>query len=148
MSTTHNLFSRILILKNTPVFASVNTDDLYMVARELVEEAYLSGDRVFDIYDPSDRFFVIQSGRIGISVTAGPPNGEFVSELGSGECFGEMGVLDDEPRSATAHVLEDSILLVLDRAKLIGLLETYPELSLGVLRSLTQRLREANRRVI
>ncbi len=135
------------MLKDTPFFSAVNTDDLRVVAQEIEEEAYLAGDRVFDIYDPSDRVYIIQTGKVGISIDEDPSKKEFITTLGERECFGEMGVLDDEPRSATVHVVEDAVLLVLEKSKLRGLLATYPELGLGILRSLTQRLREANRRL-
>jgi CRP-like cAMP-binding protein len=117
-----------------------------VVAQEIQEEAYLSGDRVFDIYDPRDRVYIIRSGKVGISIEEDPTRKEFITTLGERECFGEMGVLDDEPRSATVHVIEDAVLLVLEKTKLRGLIATYPELSLGIMRSLTARLREANRR--
>lgn len=142
-----DIFDRILMLKDTSFFSAVNTDDLRVVAQEVEEEAYLSGDRVFDIHDPSDRVYIIRSGKVGISIDEDPSKKEFIATLGERECFGEMGVLDDEPRSATVHVVEDAVLLVLEKSKLRGLLATYPELGLGILRSLTQRLREANRRM-
>jgi CRP/FNR family cyclic AMP-dependent transcriptional regulator len=142
-----DIFERILMLKDTPFFSAVNTDDLHVVAQEIQEEAYLSGDRVFDIYDPSDRVYIIRSGKVGISIGEDPASKEFITILGERECFGEMGVLDDEPRSATVHVIEDAVLLVLEKSKLRGLIATYPELSLGIMRSLTGRLREANRRL-
>jgi CRP-like cAMP-binding protein len=67
-----------------------------------------------------------------------------VAELGAGECFGEMNLLDELPRSATVHVLEDSIMLSLEKARLRGLILNYPELSIGMLKGLSLRLRKAN----
>ena len=134
------------MLKDTPFFSAVETDDLRVVALEIEEEAYLAGDRVFDIHDPSDRVYIVQSGKVGISLNEDPAKTDFIVELGERECFGEMGVLDDEPRSATVHVIEDSVLLVLEKSKLRGLIATYPELSLGIMRSLTRRLRQENLR--
>ena len=58
-----------------------------------------------------------------------------------------MGMLDDQPRSATAHVIEDSNLLILEKSRLKALIIHYPELSLGILRGLSLRLRETNVRV-
>lgn len=59
-----------------------------------------------------------------------------------GECFGEMGIMDDLPRSATAHVIEDSVLLVLEKSRFIGIINRYPELALGIMRSISLRLRK------
>lgn len=141
------LFERILLLKNTPVFSAVMTEDLRLVAQELSEEAFFTGERVFDINDPSDRLYLIRSGRIGISLNADPTVQEFIATLGPRECFGEMGLFDDKPRSASAHVLEDARLLALDKGKLLGMLAVYPALGVGVIRSLSERLRTTNKRV-
>ena len=96
------------------------------------------------IGDPSDRMYVIVSGKVGISIAPDPAAKQFVSTLGPGDCFGEMGLFDDLPRSATAHVLADAQLLALDKFKLRGLIVSYPELLLGLLRGLSHRLRGAN----
>lgn len=141
-----DLFTRILMLSRAPVFMGVNTEDLRVLARELEEEACFAGERVFDINEPSDRVYIIETGKIGISLHPDPKVKQFITSLGPNECFGEMGMFDDKPRSATAHVLEDTTLLALDKAKLRALILRYPEISLGMLRNLSLRLREANRR--
>jgi CRP-like cAMP-binding protein len=142
-----DLYTRILMLSRAPVFAGVNTEDLRVLARELEEEACFAGERVFDINEPSDRVYIIESGSIGISINPDPKAREYIVTLGPNECFGEMGLFDDKPRSATAHVLEDSMLLALDKAKLRALILRYPEVALGMLRGLSLRLREANRKL-
>lgn len=142
-----DLYTRILMLSRAPVFAGVNTEDLRVLARELEEEACFAGERVFDINEPSDRVYIIESGSIGISINPDPKVREYIVTLGPNECFGEMGLFDDKPRSATAHVLEDSMLLALDKAKLRALILRYPEVALGMLRGLSLRLREANRKL-
>jgi CRP/FNR family cyclic AMP-dependent transcriptional regulator len=141
-----DLYQRILMLKATPIFSGVGTEDLRVVARELEEENCFTGERIFDIREPSDRAYIIQSGKIGISIHDDPKVREFIVTLGPGECFGEMSIFDDLPRSASAHVIEDGLLLALDKAKLRALVLRYPELALGLLRGLSLRLREANQR--
>jgi CRP-like cAMP-binding protein len=59
-----------------------------------------------------------------------------------------MNLLDNQPRSASAHVLEDATTLSLDKTRLRGLMQSYPEISIGMLRSLSLRLREANRKIM
>ena len=139
-----NLFERILMLKRSMVFSSVTTEDLRVVANELTEEYYLAGERVFDINEQGDHMYIIESGKIGISLSLKNNVKDFVATLGAGECFGEMGMLDDQPRSATAHVVEDAQLLMLEKSRLKALIIHYPELSLGILRGMSLRLREAN----
>ena len=141
-----DLFDRILLLKRSPVFSRVATDDLRHVAQALEEEHYFTGDRIFEINAQGDHLYLLVSGRVGISLDTDSSSRNFIATLGPGDCFGEMNLLDDQPRSATAHVLEDSTVLALAKARLRGLILSYPELSIGMLRSLSLRLREANAR--
>lgn len=139
-----SFLERLLLLKCSPLFGEVPTDDLRVVVEQLREEVCFAGERIFDIHDPCDEMYIVMSGKIGISLNEDPTITQFVGEIGSGECFGEMGLLDDMTRSATAHVVEDGILLCLARDKLRGLIISYPELAFGLLRSLSLRLRKAN----
>ena len=143
-----DFFERILILKNTSIFSEVNTDDLRVVVEEMQEEAYFPGEHVFEINDPSDRMYIVLTGKIGISIHPDPKSKDFVTLLGPGECFGEMGPIDGLPRSGTAHVIEDSLLLYLDKLKLHGLIASYPELALGLLRGMSVRVRQTSVKLI
>lgn len=143
-----DFFERILILKSTSIFSEVNTDDLRVVVEEMQEEAYFPGEHVFEINDPSDRMYIVLTGKIGISIHRDPRVKDFVTELGPGECFGEMGPIDGAPRSGTACVLEDSLLLYLDKLKLHGLIASYPELALGLLRGMSVRVRQTSAKLI
>ena len=138
------IFDRILLLKNSTIFSEVAVEDLQIVAQALDTEFYVKGDRIFDINEQGDRMYMIHTGQIGISTHPDPEVKEYVATLGSGEFFGEMNLLDDLPRSATAHVLENSELFSIERGKLRNLVITYPELSFGMMKSLSIRLRNAN----
>jgi CRP/FNR family cyclic AMP-dependent transcriptional regulator len=141
-----DLFDRLLMLKQSPVFSLVPTDDLRQVAQALEEQKFFSGDRIFAINDQGDNLYILVSGQVGISIDPDPASRNFIVTLGPGDCFGEMNLLDDKPRSATAHVIEDTVVLSLDKSRLRGLILSYPEISIGMLRSLSLRLREANLR--
>jgi len=140
-----DLFKRVLLLKQSPIFSMVATDDLRMVAGSLEQEDFYRGDRIFEINDQGDHLYLLVSGSVGISIDPDPNSTSFIVTLGPGDCFGEMNLLDGLPRSATAHVIEDSVVLTLDKSRLRGLILSYPEISIGMLRSLSLRLREANR---
>ena len=135
---------RVLLLKRVPFFALLRTDQLARIAPLLDPIGWTAGTRVFDKGDPGGEMYIIVTGRVGISLHDDPAAKDFVAEFGDGECFGEMGVLDDLPRSATAHVLAYTEALALGKEKLSGLLTAYPELGIGMLRALSRRLREAN----
>ena len=129
-----DLFDRILLLKKSPVFSDVLTEDLRMIAQALEKEIYLKGDHVFDINEQGDFMYMLITGRVGISTHKDAKKHEYIAVLGPGDCFGEMNLLDDQARSATAHVLEDSHI-------------NYPDISLGMLKSLSLRLRHTTQQM-
>ena len=143
-----DLFDRLMLLKQSPVFSMVSTDDLRVVAQALQQLEYFSGDRVFEINEQGDYLYLQVSGRIGISIEQDPSSTHFIATLGPGDSFGEMNLLDDLPRSATAQVLEDSTVLALEKTRLKCLIQSYPDISIGMLRSLSLRIREANTRLL
>ena len=132
---------RVLLLTNVPLFAYLRTDQLSRVAPLLEPVAWPKGTRIFDMGDIGLEFYIITDGRIGISVDPDPNRLVFINELKAGDSLGEMALIDNEPRSATAHALDDTQALALEKEKLHGLLISYPELSIGMLRALSQRLR-------
>lgn len=141
-----DLFDRLLLLKESSIFNRVLTDDLRRVATSMDEREYQAGEHVFEINEQGDHLYFLVSGKVGISIEQDPSVPHYIDTLGPGDCFGEMNLLDELPRSASAHVLEDSVLLALGKGQLRGLLLSYPEISIGMLRSLSLRLRDAHRR--
>ena len=134
-------FERVLLLTKVPLFSYLRTDQLSRLAPLLEPVAWPKGVRVFDMGEIGLELYIIIDGRVGISVDPDPSRQVFISELKAGDSLGEMALIDNEPRSATAHVLEDTQALALDNEKFLGLLLSYPELGIGMLRALSQRLR-------
>jgi CRP-like cAMP-binding protein len=137
---SHHL-ERVLLLARVPLFVCLRTDQLSRLAPLLEPVAWAKGERVFDKGDMGLELYILTSGHIGISVDPDPACQLLINELRAGDCLGEMALIDSEPRSATAHVLEDTEALALDKDRLHGLLMSYPELGIGMLRALSQRLR-------
>ena len=108
MSEIQSFIDRILLLKNAPFFELLRTDELKRIAILLTRVGWAKGERVFALGDPGDAMYLLMSGSIGISIDPNPERTNFIAKLGPGDCFGEMGVVDDLLRSATAHVLEDA----------------------------------------
>jgi CRP/FNR family transcriptional regulator/CRP/FNR family cyclic AMP-dependent transcriptional regulator len=75
-------------------------------------------------------------------------DGNEIAKLTEGGFFGEMALLDGEPRSASVRVTEDSRLLAIHRRDFSHLLDRIPEIARGMLTELTRRLREADRRLV
>jgi CRP/FNR family cyclic AMP-dependent transcriptional regulator len=143
-----DLFNRLILLKQSPMFSMVATDDLRLVAQALEKQQYFSGDHIFEINEQGDHLYILVSGKVGISIDPDASSKTFITILEAGDSFGEMNLLDDLPRSATAHALENSTILALEKTRLKGLLQSYPEISIGMLRSLSLRLRDANNRLL
>jgi CRP-like cAMP-binding protein len=141
-----DLLDRILFLKKTSIFSEVITDDLRYIAQALEEDVFYAGDRVFDINEQGDYLYIVTKGKIGISIDPDPSKKEFIVFIGSGEAFGEMNLIDHLPRSATAHVVEDTEVLTLEKSRLRGLLLSYPEIGFGMMRALSLKIREGHAR--
>jgi len=135
-------YEKILLLKKVPFFELLRTDQLHRIVSILEPAGWAKGESVFEKDDPADSMYLIVSGNIGISLNGEPD--QLVAELGYGDFFGEMGVLDDMARSATAHVLMNTEALMLEKEKLYGLLRAYPELGIGMLKALSRRVRAVN----
>ena len=103
-----------------------------------------SGASLFHRGDPGNSMFLIDSGRIRISVKDADGHDAVLTELGPGEFFGEMVILDNQPRSADATVIESAKLAVLAREDLRSLVRKNPDIALAILTSMTQRLRHTD----
>ena len=141
-----DLFEKVLLLKSSDIFNEINTEDLRFVADALEEERFFIDDRIFEKNDRGEYMYLITEGEVGIALEKN--NDNYVATMSVGECFGEMNLLDDLPRSASAVVLQDATLLKLSRARLHGLIMSYPELGLGMLKSLSLKLRETTKLVL
>jgi len=86
--------------------------------------------------------FVIESGSVEIFRTDGGA-AKTIRTLGPGDFFGEMALLDDQPRTASARAATDCTVLALDAAALDALLRAHPEVAIRMLRTMAGRLREA-----
>lgn len=104
------------------------------------------GATLFTEGDAGDWMFVVRSGRVKIFRTVGSRE-KVVSVLGPGDFLGEMSLLNGKPRTASAVTLSESELLVLDRERMEGMLLARPDIALGIVRNLSERLRKADNQV-
>lgn len=101
------------------------------------------GTVLFKEGDKGETMFIIQSGRVKIS-KKGPEAEKTLAVLGKGEFFGEMAALEEEPRSATATVLEEARLLCIPQEALLTMLAQKPAVAMQMLKKICGRLREAD----
>ncbi len=103
---------------------------------------FKNGDVIFRQGDPGDCMYDIFSGRVGIYTAYGAPEEKLIAELKAGEFFGEMGLLDKAPRSATVVALEDTLVYVINESDFNEFFMKQPEKALQIMRQLSQRLRK------
>ena len=131
-----SLVEKVLILKAAPLFAETADRVLADIA-DLVDEVSFETDQViFQKGDPGDSLYVIVSGSVKVW------DGErLLNELKEGEAFGELALLDPEPRLATVRAAEPTQLLRLDSPSFREILDSQPEVSSAILRVVTKYLR-------
>jgi CRP/FNR family cyclic AMP-dependent transcriptional regulator len=115
-------------------------------ATSALTRSYPAGTVLFEEYDPGSRMYVIRRGKVKIA----RHNGEHeivLAMLGPGEFFGEMALLENLPRSATATVTEDAELVEVDGRTFEEMVRGNVEIAVRVMRKLASRVRELDRRL-
>ncbi len=107
---------------------------------------YKKSEVVFEENSHGDEMYVISSGKVRISTNSSGEEFELAT-LEAGDFFGEMSLVDSEPRSATATVAEDNTcLVVLDKDKFLQMVSQKPDFALTVIHTLCHRIREIYKR--
>jgi CRP/FNR family transcriptional regulator, cyclic AMP receptor protein len=101
-----------------------------------------AGEIILKKGDPAKEMFLVRKGKIAIKVGE-----ETVEEISSGGIFGEMALIDREPRSASAVAIEDSEVIPIDERLFIILVQDAPYFALDVMRVLAERIRKMNQRL-
>ncbi len=136
-----------VLLKSLSVFAGFPEDQLRALAELVMRRGAPRGSAVVREGDPSDALYVVLSGRLKVVVGEADGKETILSILGKGEFFGDMGVIDDGPRSATVVAIEPCELLAITRQAFRRCLGGNPDLAMAVMRVLVRRLREADRKI-
>lgn len=132
---------KMLLLKSVELFGYVPDAVLFEIASIVKDETVLEGKTVIHKEDLGDCMYIIAFGRVRIHDGA-----QTIAWLGEKDVFGELALLDAEPRNASATAVEETYLLRLDQSTFYELISDYPEVLRGIIRVLSQRLRETTRR--
>jgi CRP/FNR family cyclic AMP-dependent transcriptional regulator len=114
------------------------------LARVVDELTVTRGQILFHAGEPGDTLFVVQSGKVELSIKDNAGQKIILATAEAGDIFGELSMLDSGPRTATAEVLDDGELLVLDRSDLILLFQKRPEAALDMLAAMSGMTRKAD----
>ena len=132
---------KVLFLKSIDLFSQIPGEDLAQIAQITDEVQHEEGDEIFAEGDPGDSLYFILEGHVQVII-----GGEEVAELGERQVFGEMSLLDSEPRSASCSAATDLTLLRITRDDFDEILAEKAEIAQGIIKVLTRRLRKTNAR--
>jgi CRP/FNR family transcriptional regulator, cyclic AMP receptor protein len=134
-------------LQKVPLFSQLGSTELQRVVDLARERAYPKNSVILFEDDPGDALYVVADGQVKVVLIGEDGREVILSVLGEGEFFGEMALIDDEPRSAHVIAMEDSTLLVLRREDFHGILLQTPGIALALLKELSRRLRRVDEKV-
>ncbi len=139
--------SAAAVLEKVPLFGQLGPADLQRVLELARERAYPKNSVILFEDDPGDALYVVATGQVKVVLIGEDGREVILSVLGEGEFFGEMALIDDEPRSAHVIAMEDSTLVVLRREDFTNILMQVPAIALALLKELSRRLRRVDEKV-
>jgi CRP/FNR family transcriptional regulator, cyclic AMP receptor protein len=135
-------------LQNIPLFRDLTPKELRILERVVHIRTYQPGEPIFIETEPGAGMYVIRSGRVDILVNYKKENSLMLAELDTGDFFGEMALLGDMPRTATAVARERSSLIGFFHPDLVEIINIHPsmgaKISMGLAKTLVQRLHYTN----
>jgi CRP/FNR family cyclic AMP-dependent transcriptional regulator len=135
------------VLKAVPLFASFPDDQLRLLTPVITRRSLPRSTTVMASGDPTDSLYIVLSGRLKVMMSDAEGKEVILSILGPGEFFGEMGLIDDAPRSASVVSIEACELLSIAKRDFKKCLAENFEMAQAVMRGLVKRLRDADRKI-
>ncbi|MBM3561128.1 MAG: DUF1003 domain-containing protein, partial [Alphaproteobacteria bacterium] len=136
-----------ILLSAVPTFRALAPDRLAALAAALRPVAVSKGDIVFRIGDPGDHLYLVRTGEVGISFRDHLGQRIELDRCGPGRMFGELALLNERPRSATAEVTADCELLTLDREAFLRVVRENPDVAIDLLAGVTALVRVSDERL-
>jgi CRP/FNR family transcriptional regulator, cyclic AMP receptor protein len=145
MATQANVST--LLLRNVPLFAVLTENQLELLTSVVSRRSFPRSTTIIAAGDMTDSLYVVISGRLKVMMTDDDGGEVILAILGSNEFFGEMGLLDDAPRSASVVAIEPCELLSLSKKDFKKCMAENFEMTMTVLRGIVKRLREADKKI-
>ena len=128
---------KLLILKTVPIFAEAPDYVLAQVIPILEEQEFEAGQRVFDKGDLGTSMYIIVSGKVRVHIEE-----RELTVLGERQVFGELALLDPEPRSASVTAIEPTLVFRISQSAIYDLMASHVEIVRGIMRVLCRRIRQ------
>jgi CRP/FNR family cyclic AMP-dependent transcriptional regulator len=136
-----------LLLRNVPLFSQLPEGQLALLTKVVTRKTFPRSTTIINAGDPTDALYIVISGRLKVMMSDDEGREVILAILGQGEFFGEMGLVDDAPRSATVIGIEPCELLVMSKADFKKCLAENFDICTGVMRGLVKRLRDADKKI-
>ena len=136
-----------LLLRNVPLFSVLPENQLSLLTSVVSRRSFARHKTIIAAGDATESLYVVISGRLKVMMSDDEGREVILAIVGPTEYFGEMGLLDDSPRSATVVTLEACELLVLSKRDFNACLQENFEMATTVMRGLVKRLREADEKI-
>lgn len=137
----------MLLLRNVPLFAVLPENQLLLLTSLVARKRIPRGTAIIAAGDVTDSLYVVIAGRLKVMMSDDEGREVILSILGPNEFFGEMGLIDDHPRSASVVAIEPCELLTLAKRDFKKCLQDNFEMAMTVMRGLVKRLREADQKI-
>ena len=134
-------------LHTVPLFSSLDAEELQRFSELTREKFYPKGSVILFEDDPGDSLHIVRQGRVKVVLVGEDGREVILAVLGIGEHFGELSLIDDQPRSAHVIAMEDSTLLVLRRDDFRRRVDANPAVAWAMLVELSRRLRRADGKI-
>jgi CRP/FNR family transcriptional regulator, cyclic AMP receptor protein len=131
-------------LATVPLFSGLQRDEVQRFADLTRERSYPKGSVILFQDDPGDSLFVLRAGRVKVVLIGEDGREVILGVLEPGAHFGELALIDDQPRSAHVIAMEDAQLLILRREDFRRRVEANPSVAWALLTELSRRLRRAD----
>ncbi len=135
------------MLRNVPLFAVLDEPELNALAGVMTRRAVPRNRTVLQAGDPTDSLYIILTGRTRVQMSDDEGKEVILASLGPGDFFGEMGLMDEEPRSASVLTTEACEFIVITKDDFKAIFKDNFDLAMVIMRGLVKRLREADRKI-
>ena len=136
------------VLKAVPLFATISEEQLRMLTTMVTRRSASRNTTIMSSGDATDSLYIVLSGRLKVMMSDSEGKEVILAILGPGEFFGEMGLIDDEPRSASVVSIEPCELLSIAKRDFKRVISENSEMAMSVMRGLVRRLREDRKSVV
>ncbi len=135
------------ILRRSPIFSSLNNEELAELANLAIERSFTSNEFIFLDGDAPEWFYIVAEGKVKVFKHSSSGREFIIAFFGPGEMFGEVAVFEDKSYPASAQAVAETRVVGIKREDLLSFLAKHPQVALRIINVLGERLRDAQSRL-